>query len=113
MDTQLWDKKMEKCIVKSHIKFNSAIIFQTNNISWHSLPEKILCPENKFRKSFAYYYISPLSSKSENNKFGNDGSILEQKLHLLKDQNDRNEKLEKLYKIRPFRRIEDKDMKEI
>ena len=34
-DNQLWDKEMLKCKVRTYPKFNSAIIFQTNNISWH------------------------------------------------------------------------------
>jgi hypothetical protein len=43
----LWDEKMENCVVKSEIKFNTAIIFKTNEISWHGVPEVIMCPENE------------------------------------------------------------------
>ena len=53
-----------KCMVKTYPKFNSAIIFKTDEITWRGLPEKIMCPKNVFRKSFAYYYISPLISSS-------------------------------------------------
>ena len=71
-------------LVKSHIKFNRAVIFQTNEISWHGVPDKIMCPEGTLRKSFAYYYISPLTSKSNNNKIGNNGSGYREKATFVK-----------------------------
>lgn len=113
-DNQLWTKDMKECIVKTYPKFNSAIIFQTNNISWHGLPEKIKCPENIFRKSFAYYYISPLESDSNDDKFGNDGTGYRTKASFVKRPTDQYmQQMEELYKIRPFRRIEKEDMKRI
>ena len=63
-DNQLWDKELNY-YVSTQVKFNRALIFQTNDISWHGLPDKIMCPENCFRKSLAYYYISPLTSKKK------------------------------------------------
>jgi Rps23 Pro-64 3,4-dihydroxylase Tpa1-like proline 4-hydroxylase len=51
-ETQLWNKDMSECIVKSPVVFNTAFLFTTNNESWHGLPEKICCPENVSRKSF-------------------------------------------------------------
>ena len=113
-DNQLWSNDMKKCMVKTYPKFNSAIIFQTNNISWHGLPEKILCPENIYRKSVAYYYISPLTTKSQDIKFGNDGTGYRTKAAFIKRPDDPNlPQMEKLYNIRPHRRIEKKDMDEI
>ena len=50
-DNQLWDLSMQNCIAKTFPKFNRAIIFNTNEISWHGVPNKILCPENIYRKS--------------------------------------------------------------
>ena len=32
--------------------------------------KKILCPEGVYRKSLAYYYVSPLESKPSDNKIG-------------------------------------------
>jgi hypothetical protein len=112
--TELWNEDMSECKVKSPIRFNTAIVFRTNDISWHGVPEKILCPENMMRKSFAYYYISPLESKALNNKFGNDGSGYRTKATFIKRSEDpENEKMDKLYKIRPYRLITQKDMDEI
>jgi dTDP-glucose 4,6-dehydratase len=110
-DTQLWDKNMNKCIVKSQVKFNTAIIFKTNETSWHGLPDPIKCPKNIFRKSIAYYYISSLESKPNNDIFGNDGSGYRTKATFIKRPEDPYDELkEKLYKIRPFRLIKKDDL---
>ena len=103
-----------ECKVKSHVKFNSAIVFQTNEISWHGLPEKIMCPEGVYRKSLAYYYISQLTSKHSKNKIGNNGSGYRTKATFVKHPKDPHlPQMEKLYKIRPHRRITENDIKEI
>ena len=113
-DTQLWDNKMENCIVNSHVKFNTAIIFRTNETSWHGLPEPIKCPEDVFRKSIAYYYVSPIVTGSTENKFGNDGSGYRTKATYIKRPEDPyDERIEQLYKIRPLRLITQKDLDEI
>jgi len=109
--TELWDKDMTKCIVKSKILFNTAIIFKTNETSWHGLPEEINCPEDEFRKSIAYYYVSPLESKPNDTIFGNDGSGYRTKATFTKRPNDEHDELkEKLYKIRPLRLIVNEDL---
>lgn len=113
-DNQLWDKEMKKCKVKTYPKFNSAIIFQTNDISWHGLPEKIMCPKDIYRKSLAYYYISPLVNIKDKNKIGNNGSGFRTKAAFIKRPCDIYDKrIEQLYKIRPNRRIEQTDMDKI
>jgi Rps23 Pro-64 3,4-dihydroxylase Tpa1-like proline 4-hydroxylase len=101
---ELWDKNVTNCVTKTDIKFNRAIIFKTNDISWHGLPDKIMCPENNFRKTLAYYYVSPISShKSE--------SSYRKKAKYVKRPADKfNEGLEELYKIRPERRITQEDI---
>ena len=110
-ETQLWDAKMENCIVKSDIVFNTAIIFKTNEISWHGLPDKIMCPEGTYRKSIAYYYISPLESKANSEKVGNDGSGYRTKACFTKrPADDFSPAIDKLYKIRPYRLIEPSDI---
>jgi len=113
-ETQLWDKDMKKCVVKSHVQFNTAIIFKTNEISWHGLPEKICCPEGVLRKSIAYYYISPLVSNASENKVGNNGSGYRTKATYTKRPDDSYcEKMDKLYKIRPFRLITKQDLDDL
>jgi hypothetical protein len=57
---ELWGTDLKKCVRKTTVKFNRAIIFKTNDISFHGLPEKIQCPPHVFRKSLAYYYVSPI-----------------------------------------------------
>ena len=115
-DTELWDTNMTKCVVSQKIKYNSAIVFETNNTSWHGVPEKILCPDNESRKTIAYYYISPLTKKDINdkNKYGADESGYRHKASFIARPGDNHkEKLDKLYKIRPTRRITKKDMEDI
>ena len=105
---------MKECKIKTYPKLNRAVIFQTNNISWHGLPEPLQCPEDVYRKSFAYYYISPLTNNCDANKYGNDGTGYRTKASFIKrPQDPTDERMESLYKIRPHRRIEQKDMDEI
>jgi dTDP-glucose 4,6-dehydratase len=111
-DTQLWDKELTKCVVKSHVVFNTALIFKTNETSWHGLPEEIKCPNDTLRQTIAYYYVSPLESKPDENRIGNDGSGYRTKATFKKRPEDSEDELkEKLYKIRPFRLITNEDLK--
>ncbi len=48
----------DKLIKLIPYKFNRAIFFDTTQNSWHGLPDPINCPENKFRKSLALYYLT-------------------------------------------------------
>jgi hypothetical protein len=63
----LWGNESDKApgpLVKQIVpKFNRAVIFDTTCNSWHGLPDPIDCPEDKFRKSLAVYY---LTSPSQN-----------------------------------------------
>lgn len=112
--TELWDKDLTKCIIKSEVKFNSALIFETSNTSWHGLPDKIKCPDNTFRKSLAFYYVSDLENKSSNNKYGANNNGFRTKAAYNKRPHDKyDERLEKLFAIRKERRITDEDMKNI
>ena len=83
-------------------------------ISWHGVPEIIKCPEDIYRKSIAYYYVSDLIDNCDDTKIGNDGSGFRTKATFVKrPQDPYDETMEKLYKIRPYRRIEKNDLDEI
>jgi len=110
--TELWDKDMTECKVKSNVEFNTALIFKTTEKSWHGLPEPIKCPENVFRKTLAFYYLIPLENiNSYNNKkgIGKDG-YRTKAVFTKRPQDPYNPLIEKLYKIRPFRRITNEDL---
>ena len=69
-DLQLWDKEMENCVVKCYPGRNKAVIFETTEDSWHGVPEKLACPEHIYRRSLAYYYVSPLENNRDSGKLG-------------------------------------------
>jgi len=109
--TELWNKDCNICSVESPIVYNTAIIFQTNDISWHGVPGKINCPDNESRKSIAYYYISELENNPDNNKIGNNGSGYRQKATYI--NNTSYKEIDEFIKIRPLRRIEQHDILQI
>ena len=109
-ETELWDN--EKCISISNVKYNNAILFQTNDNSWHGIPKKINCPEDIFRKTIAFYYISDIVSKEDKNKIGNNGSGYRVKA-TYKNTNEPDPRIDKLIKIRPLRLITKEDINDI
>ena len=110
--TELWNQDVTECIFKSPIKFNSCLIFRTNDISWHGLPEPIKCPEGVFRKSLAYYYISPLESKRSINKIGGlEDGYRKKATYTLRPEDEKSDYLLRLIKIRSERRLNDDDLK--
>jgi|TARA_R110000803_G_scaffold156666_1_gene221239 hypothetical protein len=112
--TELWDEEVTECVTKHHVTYNSALLFQTNNLSWHGVPEKIKCPVNEFRKTMAYYYISPLTSQANPNKYGVDSNGYRTKASFIKRPQDPViPQLDKLYDIRPQRRITKDDIDSI
>jgi hypothetical protein len=112
--TELWDENMEKCVIKSYPKRNTAILFVTTEKSFHGVPEKILCPQNIYRKTIAYYYISEIINKSDKLKLGCNQSGFREKAIFIKRPNEPyDERIEKLYNIRPYRLITKNDMEKI
>jgi len=57
-ELQLWEKDMSKCAVSILPVFNRAVIFNTDEDSYHGLPDPIQCPEGMTRKSIALYYFT-------------------------------------------------------
>lgn len=67
---ELWTHNKEsnspdKCVKQVPLKYNRAIIFNTNQNSWHGLPEPLQCPENVFRKTMAVYYVKQPEENAE------------------------------------------------
>jgi Rps23 Pro-64 3,4-dihydroxylase Tpa1-like proline 4-hydroxylase len=109
--TELWNENMTECKVKSPVIFNTALIFKTTEKSWHGLPTPIECPEDKFRKSLAFYYLIPLENNATTCKEGVNETGYRTKAVFTKRPEDPYDPLiEKLYKIRPHRRIEPEDL---
>ena len=102
---ELWNENATKCITKTDVKFNRAIIFRTNDISWHGLSEKITCPENQYRKTLAFYYVSPISSNK------NEEEYRKKATYTITNENDKkNAGLKMLCEIRANRRLTCQDI---
>ncbi len=50
--------KPDKRFVTIDNAFNRAVLFDTTQNSWHGFPEPLTCPEGKYRKSLAVYYLT-------------------------------------------------------
>lgn len=55
---ELWDREVKECVAKVPPSLNEALIFETNEISYHGFPEPLRCPEGQSRKSVALYYYT-------------------------------------------------------
>lgn len=53
---QLFDKNIDNAIQTIFPRFNVAVIFSTNSYSYHGNPDPIKSPEDRPRRSLAYYY---------------------------------------------------------
>jgi Rps23 Pro-64 3,4-dihydroxylase Tpa1-like proline 4-hydroxylase len=106
--TKLFYEDLNNSFIESKVVYNSALVFQTDDISWHGVPDKIKCPENESRKSIAYYYISELQNKPDNNKVGNDGSGYRSRATYI--NKTPYSEIDHFVKIRPIRRIEKEDI---
>lgn len=114
-ETELWNVsetgKPSECWMHSSVVFNSALVFQTTEMSYHGVPERIMCPEGVFRQTLAYYYISDLQSASDTHKFGAVDNGYRVKASFVPRPSDPYpDKMNKLYEIRPYRRITSEDM---
>jgi len=55
---ELWDRDVRQCVARIPPLFNEALIFETNDISYHGFPEPLRCPDGESRKSVALYYYT-------------------------------------------------------
>ena len=62
--TELWDRSMHRCVAKYPPQLNHALIFNTDEYSFHGFPEPLQCPESVSRKSLALYYYAVDSEKT-------------------------------------------------
>jgi len=56
---ELWDASMTQCVSRVQPLLNHALIFNTNEDSYHGFPDRLMCPEGISRKSLALYYYTP------------------------------------------------------
>jgi Rps23 Pro-64 3,4-dihydroxylase Tpa1-like proline 4-hydroxylase len=57
-ELELWDATMSRCVAKYPPLLNHAVIFNTDDHSFHGLPEPLRCPEGAARNSLALYYYT-------------------------------------------------------
>jgi Rps23 Pro-64 3,4-dihydroxylase Tpa1-like proline 4-hydroxylase len=61
---ELWDNQMQNCVKKITPKFNRAILFTTNDISYHGQPEPVMCPEGETRKTLTLWYHTEMKEQA-------------------------------------------------
>ena len=67
---EFWNREMSECQKKISPNFNTVVIFNTNDFSYHGHPTPLLCPEGVTRNSIALYYYTngrPVSEININN----------------------------------------------
>ena len=62
---QLFDNDLGDPVVSVYPKFNTAVIFSTTSFTYHGHPDPLMCPEDRSRRSLAYYYFSTGRPQSE------------------------------------------------
>ena len=55
---ELWDRDMKFCVKRIIPEFNTVVIFNTTDYTYHGHPNPLNCPEEMRRKSLALYYFS-------------------------------------------------------
>jgi hypothetical protein len=56
---ELWDERIQRCVVKVPPLLNHAVIFETTATSFHGYADPLACPPGTTRKSIALYYYAP------------------------------------------------------
>lgn len=56
---EMWDREMQQCEARVAPLLNHALIFNTDEHSFHGFPDRLTCPEGVSRKSLALYYYTP------------------------------------------------------
>jgi hypothetical protein len=100
---ELWDEKLcNKKVIQCSF-WNTAVLFKTNGINYHGLPDPIKCPSDMYRKCIGVYYMSDLTQET---------SISPRKNAVLIPTPNKiiDERLRILYDIRKTRRLTPDDM---
>ncbi len=58
---ELWDQPMQRCVSKMLPLANHALVFNTDETSYHGFPDPLQCPEGVTRKSIALYYYTSIN----------------------------------------------------
>jgi hypothetical protein len=56
---EFWDARMTRCVASYQPLLNHAVIFNTDEDSFHGFPDPLACPPGVTRKSLALYYYTP------------------------------------------------------
>lgn len=103
-DLQLWNVDFTEPVKRYYPKYNTAILFKTNDISYHGLPTPIKCPDDLGRKSLAIYYVSEPRPNATKRYKAEYRKLPSQPI---------DDRLEQLYNIRKTRIIEKTDLDRI
>ncbi len=57
-DIELWNPDASERVFSLEPKLGNALLFETNDISYHGHPDPLQCPEGVFRTSIALYYYT-------------------------------------------------------
>lgn len=64
-EVELWDENADKKLFSLEPRLGNALIFETNDISYHGHPDPLNTPDGIYRKSIAMYYYSPTRPDSD------------------------------------------------
>jgi len=62
---ELWDTKMQRCVVSVVPERGTIVVFNTTSRSYHGHPDPLTVPDDITRKSLAFYYYSVARPVSE------------------------------------------------
>lgn len=103
-DLQLWDKDFTGPKQRIYPVFNRAVLFQTNDISYHGMPQMINCELGNGRKSIAIYYVSDRQTVGDERWKAHFRPLPTQPV---------NDKLKTLYSIRNTKTITNEILKDV
>jgi hypothetical protein len=55
---EFWDARVQRCEQRIAPRYNRAVLFRTDERSFHGYPDPLCCPDGVIRKSLALYYFT-------------------------------------------------------